>query len=439
MNRRDLLATGSALLTAGVAGCNAPKNSDPAPDETKTVDGGAGTADGEVGTADEWPMFLYDSAHQRDFSSEGIAVEEPSVRWSSETDDAIWSSPVIADGTLYIGSYDGHLYALDADTGERLWRYRTGDRIDGSPAVANGTVFFGSFDRNVYALDADTGEQRWMYGSSGIVRSSPSVADGVVYIGTHCRTEECNAYYDVRWPERGGVYALDADTGALRWRYEAGDGVISSPAIVDGTVYVGSSDTTMAALDADTGETRWRRETGGPIMSSPVRVDDRVVFGNVSGELYSLAAADGSVQWSFDANQRGANGVQLPVVVTGTPVVVDGTAYVGAMVPGDDIRGKLYAISVADGTHEWSESPFGQAVGSSAVVVDDVVYFGSHLLESSADAESGLYAVDTDGATRWEHVVSGEDYNGFGSSPAVVGTTLYIGSTDGNVYAFDLG
>ncbi len=436
MNRRELLAACGAMTTFGAAGCNAPRN-ERWPSEERPV---TNTPEERRATdaPENWPTFLYDSTNRRCFASDRTSGERPSIRWSYRTDDAVWASPVVADGTLYIGSYDGHLYAISTETGELKWRYRTGDRIDGSPAVVDGTVYFGSFDRNVYALDAGTGEERWIHGTRGIVRSSPTVRDGVVYVGAHCRAEECSTYYDVRWPERGSVLAFDAESGDLRWRYGTDDGVISTPAVLDGTVYVGSSDATLYALDAAAGETRWSFETDGPIMSSPTCAGGRVTFATLTGKVYAADATSGDVAWSYDANTGDGQRIELPVIFTSSPVVCDDVVYVGSMAPGDGVVGKLYAVSASDGSPRWSESGFAEAIGSSPVVVDETVYFGAHTLESSA-VESGLYAVGTDGTVEWSVTFDDAEHEGFGSSPAVVGTTLYIGSTDGHVHAFELG
>lgn len=165
---------------------------------------------------DGWPMFLRDATNNRPDVGDGSAAAEPRLEWTYETGGDHWSSPVVADGTVYIGSYDHHLYAIDAATGDLQWRYRTGDRIDGSPAVSDGIVYVGSHDRNIYALDAETGAERWIYGTRGIVRSSPMVHGDTVYVGAHCNYEVCVSYYDVRWPRTGFLYALDKATGNLR-------------------------------------------------------------------------------------------------------------------------------------------------------------------------------------------------------------------------------
>ena len=67
------------------------------------------------------------------------------------------SSPAVANGVVYVGSYDGNVYALNASTGAELWSYTTGAALDSSPAVANGVVYVGSLDYNVYRLHATTG------------------------------------------------------------------------------------------------------------------------------------------------------------------------------------------------------------------------------------------------------------------------------------------
>ena len=120
------------------------------------------------------------------------------------------SSPA---GAVYFGSGDGHLYALDAKSGELRWKFKTGDVVHASPAYADGVVFFGSWDSWFYAVDARTGQQKWRFhgGEDAVLhnqvgfQSSPAVVNGVVYTG--CRDSN--------------LYALDAATGSEKWRYSA--------------------------------------------------------------------------------------------------------------------------------------------------------------------------------------------------------------------------
>jgi outer membrane protein assembly factor BamB len=93
-------------------------------------------------------------------------------------------SPAVVDGTVFVGSADENVYALDAATGTRQWAFETDDTVFSSPAVVDGTVFVGSLDGNVYALDAATGTRQWAFETDGSVYSSPAVVDGTVFVGS---------------------------------------------------------------------------------------------------------------------------------------------------------------------------------------------------------------------------------------------------------------
>ncbi len=161
------------------------------------------------------------------------------VKWNYTTGSAVFGSPAVVNGVLYIGSDDWNIYALNAHTGEKLWSYATGYWVDSSPAVANGVVYVGSDDQHVYALNARTGALLWSYLTQSYVLSSPAVANGIVYVGSEYPGDS--------------VSALNARTGALLWSYTAGDYVDSSPAVANGSVYVGSWDGNVYRLDAFTG------------------------------------------------------------------------------------------------------------------------------------------------------------------------------------------
>lgn len=106
--------------------------------------------------------------------------------------------------------------------------------------------------------------------------SSPAVVDGVVYIGSY-------DHY---------LYALDATTGKQRWRFKTGDEVYSSPAVVGGVVYIGSGDEYVYALDAATGKQGWRFQTGGYVLSPPAVVDGVVYIGSSGGYSYVYAITE---------------------------------------------------------------------------------------------------------------------------------------------------
>ncbi|MFP8951930.1 PQQ-binding-like beta-propeller repeat protein [Natrialbaceae archaeon A-arb3/5] len=409
INRRTFLQSASAALVLA-SGCVAPTSrTHPVTDPT-----------------DSWPTFRqgqYNTGYAR--GAQDLA-ESPTVAWTVETDDEIWGSPVVSDDTVYIGSADATLYALDADSGEVQWRYRTDHRIEGAPAVADGTVYVGSYDRTIYALDAETGDERWSHETDGLIRASPTVVGNAVYIGVGCFNLACSWYADEDTPEVGWLYSLDRETGELNWRYETDGEVVSTPAVTDGTVYVGSSDERLYALDAATGDREWVYEANDWIWSSPSVAFGSVFFGDYDGDVIAVDARTGEQQWRFDT---------FGAYVSGSTAVDEDTVYVGVVpgnYPGSGERNdaEVFALERETGDERWRFETDVLEIGSSPVVTDDAVYIGSH--SPVEESGTGVHAISTDGDERWHFDVGNR---GVGSSPALVDGTLYVGGTDGVVYA----
>jgi outer membrane protein assembly factor BamB len=249
------------------------------------------------------------------------------LRWSYTTGSFVFSSPAVANGVVYVGSYDGNVYALNASTGALLWSFPTGNAVDSSPAVANGVVYIGSGDNNVYALNASTGALLWSFPTGSSVESSPAVANGVVYVGS----------------DDNNVYALNASTGAKLWSYTTFGVVFSSPAVANGVVYVGSDDKNVYALNASTGAKLWSYTTGSFVFSSPAVANGVVYVGSYDGNVYALNASTGALLWSFPTGNA----------VDSSPAVANGVVYIGS---GDN---NVYAFgrTGAAGTEEMSEPP----------------------------------------------------------------------------------
>src|SRR5258708_169151 len=215
------------------------------------------------------PTFRGDSAHTC-VCPASSAKEFHKIKCQFHTVGQILSAPVVADGVVYFGSNDHFLYAVDLASGAQKWKFETGSRIPSTPAVANGLLFLLSYDSNFYALDAATGVLKWKFKTAGEHRfsakhihgiepaaetmpdpfdfflSSPVVSDGRIYLGS----------------SDNNIYALDAATGTLKWKFKTGDVVHASPAISGGTLFVGSWDTFFYALDAATGAEKWRFNIG---------------------------------------------------------------------------------------------------------------------------------------------------------------------------------
>ncbi len=384
-------------------------------------------ATGSVVFAADWPTFRSGPAHLGLNPAE-TAVSAGNVGalatvWTAPTGNAVVSSPAVAGGTVYVGSDDGKLYAFDAagvancsagspGTCSPLWTAATGGAVRSSPAVAEGTVYVGSDDGKLYAFDAAglfncsagpprTCSARWVTNVGAIVRSSPVVSNGLVYVGS----------------DDAGLYALNATTGQVVWKTITGAAVRSSPAVAGGAVYVGSDDKAVYALDAATGAVRWKTTTGASVGSSPAVANGVVYVGSDDAGLYALNATTGQVAWK---TITGAS-------VRSSPAVSDGVVYVGS----DDA--KVYALDAPTGAVLWT-APTPGVVGSSPAVANGLVYVGSDggslavfdALGSAGCAGapklcSPLRTVPTGGALR--------------SSPAVANGVVYVGSSDTRLYA----
>lgn len=184
------------------------------------------------------PMSHAASRPRASAAPTAAATPSAPARWTYDTSNSD-TSPAVAGGTVYIGSSDGTVTALNAATGRLRWTYITEGEVVSHPVVASGTVYVGlggvglSGSGGVDALDAATGRLRWTYATSESA-NTPAVAGGTVYVS------------DVA----GEVYALDATTGRLNWPHIPTEAAGSSLAAAGGTVYIGSDDGTVYALAA---------------------------------------------------------------------------------------------------------------------------------------------------------------------------------------------
>jgi eukaryotic-like serine/threonine-protein kinase len=409
--------------------------------------------------------FRADAQHSGVYLDPGVPLLH-GIKWKFKTGAAVISTPAVSEGTAYFGSNDHFLYAVNLTDGAQRWKFETGSRITSSPAVFQGRVYFASYDGNIYAVDAKTGSKVWKFATEGEHRftgkhlhgsdpaaesmpdpfdfylSSPSIAEGTLYVGSG----------------DGNVYALDAASGGLRWKFHTGNVVHASPALANGLVYVGSWDSYFYAIDAKSGKERWRFKTGEDfkianqvgIQSSATIADGVVYFGCRDSNLYALDAATGAKKWLYD--NKGS-------WVISTPIVKDGTLYFAT-----SDSGLFHAIDAKSGTLKYSLSFHHWPMFSSPAIAGRNLYIGSQagtLIAIDLDKHATVWTFSTDGANRNGAALTKKDgdpdystafTDGFYddlvigvwkmlsigavlSSPVVEQGMIYFGSTDGNLYA----
>jgi len=219
---------------------------------------------------------------------------------------------------VYFLSYDSNFYALDAAAGTLRWKFKTeGERrfiakhLHGiepasepvpdpfdfylsSPVVADGIVFFASGDSNVHALDAASGAVKWKFKTGDVVHASPAFDEGTLFVGSW------DTYF----------YAIDAATGREKWRFKTGEdheiynqtGLQASPAVAGGIVYFGCRDSKFYAVDSKTGKQLWAYSNEGSwVINSAAIKGGKVYFATSdTGLLRSLDAKRGAELFTLD-------------------------------------------------------------------------------------------------------------------------------------------
>jgi eukaryotic-like serine/threonine-protein kinase len=409
-------------------------------------------------------MFRGNLEHTGIYDTAGL-TQFTKVKWKFHTGGRVISSPAVAHGMVYVGSADGNLYAVDLESGVQKWKFETKVRVTSSPAFSGGIVYFGSYDSKFYAVDAVSGQLKWKFQTGGERRfaakhihgiqpaaetmpdpfdfylSSPAVWNGVVYFGSG----------------DGNVYALDAGSGALVWKFQTGDVVHASPAIGNGTLFIGSWDSFFYALDVATGKEKWRFKTGEDheiynqvgIQSSAAVMDGTVYFGCRDSNFYALDAATGQKKWAF--NNKGS------WVIT-SPAVRDGKVYFAT-----SDSGLFYVLDAEAGTEVFSLK-FKWPMFSSPAIAGSTLYMGTHEgkliaidlktqklaweFQTDGSRQNGSTFTKPDGTPNYELAFTEDFYDelvtgvskmqAMGtvlSSPVVVNNIIYVGSTDGNLYA----
>ena len=298
----------------------------------------------------DWPEFQNTNMERWNPNETRIGVNNVNslgLLWSYPN-MFVGSSPAVANGVVYVGSYDYNVYALNATTGVKLWSYSTGSYVESSPAVANGVVYVGSDDNNVHALNAATGAQLWSYPTGGYVVSSPAVANGVVYVGS----------------DDNNVHALNAATGAQLWSYPTGGYVQSSPTVANGVVYVASNAGYFSAVNASTGVELWSDAIFGAYGSAEANGVVYVLASSSDNSLYALDVSTGAQLWSYSPGSNGG--------VTGSPAVANGVVYARSYANND-----LYALNASNGALLWSYAIGSTLSNSSPIVANGVAYVTS--------------------------------------------------------------
>jgi outer membrane protein assembly factor BamB len=365
---------------------------------------------------ESWPTFQYD--YQRTGAADNTGPKTNNLVWKwysgmrTERAYAISLIPAVVDGKVYVGTEENRFVALDEFTGDLIWEFQTVGPVRTIPTVADGKVFFGDCglpDCYFYALDADSGALVWKYGpvdqeemSVGIWDLGIVVQDGLVIFGAE------------------DIYALNENTGELVWRHDTGlNDLTLGTSSIDNTLLVSSLDANIYAFNLKTGDQLWSFETGSYIEAVPTVAYGNVYVGSTDNYTYSLDLNTGQLVWQTEHGWSDTQGF-------------GGGGWSHAAVHNNRVlnygpNGNLVSMDSVNGAISWT-FPAGNLTWGGVSIVDGVVY-GEMAEESGTNK---FYALDeTSGVLIWDYEIGGQSFG----APAIVDGMMIWGSHDGYVYA----
>jgi outer membrane protein assembly factor BamB len=256
------------------------------------------------------PLIVGDKLFVGDLNGvmHAISTKDGSKLWTHDCESPIHSSANSAGDRIIYGAENADVICLGLD-GKELWKSASGDRVNSAPAIANGLAYVSGCDGALRAFDIQTGKQKFAADLPALTGGSPCIVGDRAFIGT----------------DTGYIVAMGAD-GKKKplWEFDKVEDqqmVYSTPAAADGIVVAGARDRNIYALDANTGQLKWTFATRGDVDSSPVISAGRVYVGSRDKKLYVLDLKTGRKLWEFSA-QRGIAGA--PAIARGLLVVADG-------------------------------------------------------------------------------------------------------------------
>ncbi len=342
----------------------------------------------------EWPMFR--GSQNLAGVTNGELPKPLRLRWTFQAKDSIESSAAIFGSTVYVGSMDGSLYAVDLATGKLRWHYAASGPVqESSPCVQNGTVYVGDLNGILHAVDTASGKAKWTFKAATEIKSSPNCSGNRIYFGS----------YDQN------LYCLSAQTGSLIWKYATEGPVHATPAVDYGRVYVSGCDETFRAIDAETGKQIFAVALGAYAGASAAVLGQHAYVGTFGNEVLGIDLKARAIRWMYRHPGRSFPFYSSAAVTTDRVVLGGRDRYV-------------HCLERSTGKQIWT-FPTRARVESSPLVNRNRVFVGSN--------DGLLYELDLEtGKKNWEFTAGAP----LSASPAAASGFLAIGSQDGVLYCF---
>ena len=247
-----------------------------------------------------------------------IDINDGSLIWEFKSESAITGSAAVVGDYVYFGDFAGFVYKLNAETGqeEEDWRFETFDKIEGGinalevtndDGVLEKRLYVGSHDYHLYCINAESGEEIWKIETDNYVISTPSIVASLPAV--------CFGGCD------GLLHVVSAVTGKKLHEVEIGQYIANSVAARDGVGYVSHYGGEVLAIDISSGETVWKVVTGVEYQATPAVTEDLVLIGGRDKKLVAYNRLDGTVQWEFVGRRD----------FDSSPLICGAVTYIGGM------------------------------------------------------------------------------------------------------------
>jgi eukaryotic-like serine/threonine-protein kinase len=225
-------------------------------------------------------------------SSSGIVIALDSStgdkKWIYQVGDKIWTSPVVSDGIVYTGCYDGKFYAIRGDNGTGLWQVKLPTAVSSSPAISKNTIIVGTFDHKLMSLNNSDGSTRWTFSGSNWFWATPVVADNIVYAANLDRK----------------IYALNVDSGKEIWEFIGDSPFISTPVIVNGMLAAVSESGTLYLINLADGISKKDMSLGFQAVAPLYAGGDTIYVHTKDDYIHAININDGKEIWKFKSENK---------------------------------------------------------------------------------------------------------------------------------------
>ncbi|MEO0570599.1 MAG: PQQ-binding-like beta-propeller repeat protein [Bacteroidota bacterium] len=344
-------------------------------------------------------------------------IEHPKVKWKLKTDGPVRGTATIADHTIYFGSADGHIYAVDKDNGFLKWKYATHSPHAGSPYIVGSSLFISGRDNVLYHMNKNTGELKWSFKMGQDIvdhhagwdyfNPQPVVYENLVIIGSG----------------DSFLYAIDLESGTLKWKYKTDGRIRATALLYDDKIFQPSNDGFVYVIHATTGKLSWKFATDGArydqetfnfdrtsIFAKPLIKDDVLLLACRDGNVYAIDLKLRKEKWRFSYGTTWA----MSTAIDGNTVFV-----------GWSTNNLFCALDFETGKEKW-QFKSGAHVYTKGLIVEDAIYIGG--------ADGNIYKLDKEnGQMFWKYPIGREIF----SSLLYDSNTLFFGGDDGTFYALE--